>query len=215
MSERLQRKAGGGLRWAAAAAVLIVVTMMISPRVKSDDKKPDGAPEMTEEQMKEMAAWMKFATPGEHHDHLKQLVGTWDATSKFWMEPGAEPQVTQGKGTWTPMLGGRYVKLEYEGEVMGQPFKGVGINGYDNFNRRYVDIWMDTWGTTPMISYGKCDASGKTFTYEGEYDDPMIGGKKKMRSVTRIINKDKVVFEMFETHEGKEFRNLEVTYTRR
>jgi hypothetical protein len=83
-------------------------------------------------------------------------------------------------------------------------------------NKKYVNIWMDSMGTSPMISHGTCDASGKEFSYRGEYDDPMKGKKVKSRSIVRIINNSKFTFEMYGPDEnGKEFKNLEVVYTRK
>ena len=38
-----------------------------------------------------LAAVMKLAAPGEHHQHLARIAGDWKAASKMWMEPGAPP----------------------------------------------------------------------------------------------------------------------------
>ena len=37
---------------------------------------------------KAMEAWMKAATPGEHHKHLSKSVGSWTYEGKMWMQPG-------------------------------------------------------------------------------------------------------------------------------
>ncbi|MCK7481868.1 MAG: DUF1579 domain-containing protein [Candidatus Moduliflexus flocculans] len=38
------------------------------------------------------------------------------------------------------ILGGRYVRLTYKGEMMGQPFEGLQISGYDNITKAYHDL---------------------------------------------------------------------------
>ena len=45
------------------------------------------------------------------------------------------------------LLDGRFLQQEFTGEMMGQPFSGVGINAYDNLRKRYVTTWIDTMGT--------------------------------------------------------------------
>ena len=66
-----------------------------------------------------------------------------------------------------------------------------------------------------MTGHGKCDASAKVITLTGEYYDPMTKKLKTSKTVLRIINNDRHVFEMFDkTPEGEEFVSLEVTYSR-
>jgi hypothetical protein len=55
----------------------------------------------------------------------------------------------------------------------------------------------------------------KSFTYTGDCDDCMTGKKKTVRSVCKVSSESKHTFEMFDTGpDGKEFRNLELVYTR-
>jgi len=56
----------------------------------------------------------------------------------------------------------------------------------------------------------------KTFTVYSARDDMMAPGKKvKVREVIRVLDKDKHVFEWFETRDGKESKTMEITYTRK
>ena len=114
------------------------------------------------------------------------------------------------------ILGGRFVASSLQGEFMGGPFEGFGLTGYDNGKQRYVGTWCDTWGTMLMpISEGTADASGKKITMERTMDCMMTGQPTKMRDVTTIHSKDKHTYEMWTTDaEGKEFKTLEVVYTR-
>ena len=67
-----------------------------------------------------------------------------------------------------------------------------------------------------IIAEGTCDASGKVITYRGEGPDPMSGQTKRFKSVLRIVNKNKHVFDVYgTTPDGKEFKSAEVTYTRK
>lgn len=163
-----------------------------------------------------MKAWLKYATPGEHHKHLETLVGTWDAKTKFWLAPGAPVQESTGKAKHSAVLGGRFVQVTYESEFMAQPFSGIGYIGYDNYKQKYVDVWMDTMGTLMMTSQGACDGTGKVITMRGEYEDPLSGKTKAMRSVYRFVDPNQYILEMYDKGpDGTEFKAMEIVHTRR
>ena len=48
------------------------------------------------------------------------------------------------------VMDGRYLVEEYDGEMMGQPFKGMGLMAYDNSEQRFVSAWIDNMGTGIM-----------------------------------------------------------------
>lgn len=158
---------------------------------------------------------MEMVMPGEGHAKLKALEGAWDATVKSSMDPSGP---TESKGTCTRkwLLDGRYLQEDYTGDFMGMPFKGMGITGYDNFTKKYVNSWIDNMGTGIMSSTGTVDASGKIFTYEGESFDPMAGKMVKTRMITKIVDDKKHTFEMFGPGpDGKEMKIMEITYTKK
>ncbi len=171
-----------------------------------------------------MAAWAKYAAPGEHHGHLEPLVGRWDLLVKWRMAPDAPMEEHKATSQMKWIIGGRFLLEEVHGDpeeakqdpTMDQPFEGLGIIGYDNSASKYVSMWIDSMGTMMFTQQGTCAQSGKVFKMTGEYDDPMTGKKKTVRSVMRIVSNDKIVNEMYDTGpDGKELKTLEATYTRK
>lgn len=163
-----------------------------------------------------MEAWAKAATPGEFHAHLKPLAGQWNNTTKWRFDASAPWMESTGKSEYKWIMDGRFLLQEVASEMMGDRFEGLGILGYDNVQKKYTSVWIDTMGTMIFTSLGSCDASGKVITLHGDYVDVMSGQKKKVRSVCRMINDNKHVFEMYDrTADGKEYMSLEVTYTRK
>lgn len=189
----------------------------LSGRVVSDEpggKK--GEQKMSAEEEAMMKKMAELGSPGPHHKHLEALAGNWETSTRFWMAPGQGGEATKGtcKRKW--ILAGRFLTEEFEGEAMGQPFNGFGMFGYDNVSKKFVSTWCDTMTTGLTTSTGSFDAAGKTFNYAGEYNCPMTGEAKKVREVTRMVSESKHVFEMYDKDpEGKEFKTLEVTYTRK
>ncbi len=162
-----------------------------------------------------MDVYRELATPGAPHKLLANMAGTWNVRSTCWMEPGSPPVESTGISEQKMILGGRFLHQEYSGEMMGSPFNGIGIVGFDNQTKNYVSTWMDTWGTAIYYFEGSADADGMTITQTCDYDDP-VRGPVKWRSVTRIVDISTMKFEMYTTdRSGKEEKMAEMTYTRK
>jgi len=171
------------------------------------------APPTEAEQAAEMAAWMKYMTPGEEHLRMAADSGEWTSAGKFWMAPGTEPMEATGKAVFSMILGGRYQKMEYSSSFMGMEMEGLGITGFDNATKEYTSAWMDSMGTGTFITRGKyVDKNRMEFT--GEMVDPM-GDRMHCREVM-VSARDTMVMEMFITHPkyGGEFKMMELTFTR-
>jgi Protein of unknown function (DUF1579) len=162
-----------------------------------------------------MEIYMKLGTPGPQHKVLAGMTGSWSTKTSSCMEPGKPAMESTGTSEQKMILGGRFLQQEFTGEMMGSPFHGIGITGYDNHKKKYVSTWMDSMGTGILYFEGTAGADGKTITQEGRFDDP-IKGPMNWRSMTRLVDDNTHVFEMFGTDKsGKEEKMMEITYTRK
>ncbi len=173
----------------------------------------DAAPGIDEEAM--MEKWQAFMTPGAEHELLKERVGKWDMKITMWMAPGAPASESEGTTTLSMIMGDRYLLDRTSSSFDGMPFEGMSIVGYDNMKKKFVSIWIDNMGTGLMQSEGTYDKSTKTLTFDTMGPDVMTGKYEKMRSVEKIISKDKWIVEMYKAMpDGKDFKTMEITYTR-
>lgn len=163
-----------------------------------------------------MEAWQKASTPGPQHKQLAEhFVGKWNVKQTIFMDPSAPPMTQTGSSSSEAVLGGRQVRSDFSGSFMGQAFNGIGYSGYDNLASRYTSTWMDSGSTSTMLAYGDYDPATKTYTYTAEMADPMKDGKMtSIRMAIRIVDADHHVFDMFETHDGKEAKSMTMEYTR-
>lgn len=194
------------------AAILLVSAHSI---VSSAGAAPTPQPEMDPDQMAMMQAWMEAGTPGAHHKHLEKMAGRWDAEVTMWPAPGAPEQRSTGRSSNAMIMDGRFLRSDYTGEMMGMPFTGVSLWGYNNVTGEYESVWIDSMSTGMFVSTGSCDAEGRTFTMNGSYKDAFTGQMRNSRFVTRIENEDKHVFEMYEVDGQEQWMTMRITYTRR
>lgn len=171
----------------------------------------------SEEEQKMMQLWQQIAAPGANHKYLEQFAGQWQAEGKSWMKPGDKPTIGQSEIKCEMIMQGRYLKCDYKGTMMGMPYEGMMIIGYDNYKKQFMTMWIDSTGTGFYPTAGNLDQTGKIRTETGEWDDFMTGGKVSVKIVTTLIDADKYLFEMFmvDTATGKEFKNMEMLSTRK
>lgn len=162
-----------------------------------------------------MKIYQKMGTPGAPHKRLAKLEGSWITRTKGWMEPDKPPVESTGACRQKMILDGRFLQQEYTGKMMGSPFKGINLIGYDNHTKKYVSTWIDSMSTGIYFFEGTASPNGKTVTQESRYDDP-VRGPMSWRSVSRIVNADTMAYEMFITAKGgKEEKMMEMTLTRK
>ena len=160
-----------------------------------------------------MKAWQEAMTPGPMHEMLATRVGTWKAEVTMWMDPSQPPETSEATTVTEAMLGGRYFKSTHTGSMMGMPFEGYEISGYDNVKKEFFNVWMDNMGTGIMVSTGTYDEATKTLTFTGQMTEPM-GTEMNVREVITAPDKDHSLFEMYVDMGGNEMKTMEIKYTR-
>ncbi len=194
-------------------------------RAVSDDQPPEGMKMPSQEEMMEgMKLWLKTIQPGEGHERLNRFVGTWDVVCKMPAYPGAPS--TKGKAVVKWVLDKRFLMEEFDGQMMmpdlknpmdvqPRPYQGLGLIGYDNFRKIYNGVWASSGQTNMIIYSGNVDPSGRTYTYYGTMDEPMLGViARHVKYVTTVAGDDKHTLSIYDLHAGENYKVLEFEYTR-
>lgn len=188
-------------RWIATA---LLGACLVAGPAAADQKKEAAAPPPD----------MPMAKPGPEHALLARDVGTWDATVEMRMAPGDKPQASKGLEQ-SRLLGGLWLITDFKSEIMGQPFEGRGVLGYDPGKKKYVGTWVDSMSLSISPSEASYDATTRTLS--GWMEGPDMSGKiVRSRETTVWKNDDTRVFTIYSTTpDGVEFPGLQITYTRR
>jgi hypothetical protein len=155
------------------------------------------------------------ATPGPAHRALDALVGSWKAEVKCWMDAGGAPQTSQATAETSWILDKHFIQEEFHGEMMGKPFNGRSILGYDNTKQTFNSVWVSDMQTSMFTSEGKGENNNKVIALEGKASCAATGRTDvPMKTVFRVISPDKHIFEMFDGSKGAGGKTMEITYTR-
>lgn len=170
-----------------------------------------------------MKAWMQAGEPVEQHEEMKIFVGEWDAKLKGLM-PGMDYEST-GTAKYETIMGGRFVRMDFHGDVMGTPMHGISISGYHRALDRFESIWID--GTGTAIAYATGEKTDAGWVYDSEETDPMAGVTMPVRDTIDMHGKDKMVFTRHypadaaagmgvQAEEGQDWvPGFQITYTRK
>jgi len=154
--------------------------------------------------------------PSPEHEILKMDVGTWDATTKVWPAPGAEPMTGKGTETNKMLEGNMWLMSRFESDFGGMPYVGMGAFGYDPAEKKYVGGWIDSMSPYMSISKGDYDPATKTMTMITETRDAMTGKPVTQKAIGRYVDDDTRTFEIQQKgDDGSYWKMLEIQYKRR
>ena len=208
--------------WCVASVVsaMVLWTATADSQDQNASPQPDpaapGQPPAAADAESQVDTFVRHAMPGEHHRLLGKLAGSWNMAVKYRMSADSPVVESQGSCQRKWILGKRFVLEEFDGGSLALPFQGLAIYGYDAFEKKYTSVWVDTTNTAMTTSAGTCQEDCKVIAFVGRHGDPWSGTKKPSRGVTRFVSDDKHVLELYEPgREGKEFKVLEIRYTRK
>ncbi len=154
--------------------------------------------------------------PSDQHKALARYVGNWDAEME--MAPpgeGMPAEVSKAKATCKLGLGGLWLVTDFEGSLMGGPFLGHEVTGYDPITKKYVLSWFDSMTPTATTGTGEYDAATKTMHTWMSGKDAM-GAPSDFHGTDVWTDDDHRTWTMWmKGPDGKEFAALTIRYARR
>jgi len=150
--------------------------------------------------------------PTAEHQKLKEHAGNWKVACKFYMDPSQPPMESNATET-VEKIGDFWTISKFENEMMGMPFVGRALFGFEPHSGQFVSTWTDSMAPVLCVLRGK--KKGDTITLEGEFFSCMTNTVLKHRITDKFISKDEHVFEMFSTMpDGKEMKMMTNHYKR-
>jgi hypothetical protein len=114
--------------------------------------------------------------PTKEHELLKKFVGEWESTAEAVAGPNMPAMTCKGRSS-AKMLGGFWVVIEAETDMMGMKINALQTIGYDPARKRYIGTWVDSMFNHKWDYVGTVDDAGKKLTLEAEGPNFMAEGK--------------------------------------
>ena len=106
-------------------------------------------------------------------DALSACAGSWRGTSTL-QDPGTiQPDTSPSDLTVTPVLGGRFVRLDYTWSYQGKPQEGSLLIGFDKGADTVTAHWIDSFHMSNKVM--ACTGprpEGRTLSVRGSYAAP-------------------------------------------
>ncbi len=104
---------------------------------------------------------------------LLSCAGAWRGRNTLHDPNSARPDESPSELTVTPVLGGKFVRLDYTWAQQGEPQEGSLLLGFDPKAGQVSGHWIDTWhmGRKVMACLGPTPIGG-TISVKGSYAAP-------------------------------------------
>lgn len=99
------------------------------------------------------------------HSLLAALCGEFEGEARTWFQPEELADTSTWKGSITPILGGRFVVLSYEGRLKDDKIAGQMTIGYHFDRERWEAAWADRFHTGSSLMYFTGDDAEKIAFY--------------------------------------------------
>jgi hypothetical protein len=134
--------------------------------------------------------------------------GTWDGTAVI---NGKESKAVK---TEKLGLGNLWLIEHFQTDIDGVKFEGHGMTTYDSLKKKYVNIWIDSMSTSPMISEGNFE-KGNRLVMKGKFSTP-DGKTLDFTTITERKDENHMVVVVDGTGpDGKNVEFIKITYKRR
>lgn len=177
--------------------------------------KTSSNPDATASTESPIETMVRYAMPAPQHKSLGRMVGKWKTQVKYQMTADAPVVESEGSCERKWVLGNRFVLEEFDGGDLALPFRAFAFYGFDRFEEKYTSAWVDSLNTAITTYLGTCEDPCDVINFVGEHGNPWTGTKRPSRGVTRFVSENRHTVELYESgRDGREFRVLEITYTR-
>lgn len=149
--------------------------------------------------------WTEYMTPSSVHTLLKQYEGSFKMDISMYMGDGKEPTIITVNSKHIMLLGGRFLELKQQGNMMGMDYESIITLGFNNIDKKFALTTITTMGTATLSLSGNWNDKSKSAILFGTLTNPVSKNNITIKQVVTFVDNDTILIESYD----KEGDNLE------
>ncbi len=147
--------------------------------------------------------WIEYMTPSSIHSLLDQYTGNFRMEITMSTVEGKDPDVITVNSEHSMLLGGRFLEMKQEGNMMGMDYQAITTIGCNNTDKKMALTTITNMGTGTLSMLGNWDEKSKSAILYGQLTNPVTKNTINVKQVVTFVDNDTILIESYDKEGGK------------